>query len=417
AVLLATGTAVPYATRLAARAAGRRQAGARADLSTDLLEIVEGAPEIALAGRESDWEDRARRSGDALERLQRRDALGGGVAAGLGAFACSAGALAVLAVSAPAVESGALAGVLLAAVTLLALGAFETVAPLAGAAARIDACADAALRVSETEAREAPVRDPERPLPCPRRGALELEGLGFRYGAGLPLVLDGASLRVEPGTAVALTGASGAGKSTLGELLVRFRDPVKGRVALDGLDLRSLAQDDVRAQVRLVPQDAYMFATSLRANVALGRPAASDEELVSALGMVGLGDWLGTLPEGLATELGERGERVSGGQRQRIAAARALVAGGRFLVFDEPTAHLDPRSARALLARLAAHAHETGSAVVVITHEREGLDPFDAVLELRDGDIRPVPRLRSSPGRAHGRAPMPSAGRRPSVPA
>jgi ABC-type multidrug transport system fused ATPase/permease subunit len=179
-------------------------------------------------------------------------------------------------------------------------------------------------------------------------------------------------------------------------------------VRLGGRDVREAAADELRAAVRLSPQDAYLFTTTLRDNVAIGRAGASDAEIVAALEAVGLGEWLAELPDGLATEVGEAGARVSGGQRQRIAAARLFLAGSppggsasaaggrrtgrgegsgvRFLIFDEPTAHLDPAGAADLQRRIAALAAD-GPGVLAITHEAHALDAFDEVLALRGGRI------------------------------
>ncbi|MFN8162609.1 MAG: thiol reductant ABC exporter subunit CydC [Solirubrobacterales bacterium] len=386
-ILLAAGVLAPALTRWSARAAGRRQAGARAALGTELVEIASGAAEIAVAGREREWIERSERASAGLARLQRRDAFSGGLAIGLGTALAAGGAVLMTAVAIPAVESGALAGVMLAALALLAMGAFEAVAPLGAAAASIDACAAAAARIEGVLEREAPVRERSSPLPLAPAGALELRGVRFRYEEQAPWVLDGADLRLPPGRAVALIGPSGCGKSTLAELAVRFRDPVEGSVLLGGTDLREAAGEEVRGAVRLSPQDAYLFTTTLRDNVAVGRTGASDEEIAAALERVGLGDWLRALPEGLATEVGEAGARVSGGQRQRIAAARLLLADARFLIFDEPTAHLDPEGATALQHHLAALAADGGPGVLVITHEAHDLSRFDEVLVLDRGRI------------------------------
>jgi len=389
AMLLAGGVLVPLLTRWSARAAGRRQAAARAGLNAELVEIAAGSAEIAVAGRERDWIERADRAGAGLARLQRRDAYSGGLAVGLGTSVAVGGAVAITAVAIPAVGSGALAGVMLAALALLAMGAFEAVQPLGAAAASVDACADSALRIETVLEREPPVRDPDTPRAL-AGGELELRGVRFRYAEEAPWVLDGADLSLRPGRSVALLGPSGCGKSTLSELLVRFRDPSEGSVALGGVDLREAAGEEVRARVRLSPQDAFLFTTTLRDNVAVGRGDASDEEIEAALTGAGLGEWLASLPDGLATEVGEAGARVSGGQRQRIAAARLLLAEADFLVFDEPTAHLDPEGAAALQRRLAALAREGGPGVLVITHEAEDLSPFDEVLKLEGGRLGPA---------------------------
>jgi thiol reductant ABC exporter CydC subunit len=400
--LLATGILVPLVTRRANRRAGRRQAAARAALGTKVVEIATGSAEIAVAGRADDWIARAECSGAELASLQRRDALSGGLAAGLLTAFAGATVVAILAVGIPAIGSGALPGVMLAALALLAMASFEAVAPLGAAAAGIENCAAAAGRIEAVIDREPPVREPERSgsgaavEPFLRIGkerlhtvpSLRFADVRFRYEDDGPWVLDGVDLTLSPGSAVALLGPSGAGKSTMAELAVRFRDPQRGRIELGGVPLPDLPGDDIRAAIRLAPQDAYLFTTTLRDNVALGRVGAGDVEICEALAAVGLGPWLDSLPDGLDTEVGEAGAKVSGGQRQRIAAARLFLADADFVVFDEPTAHLDPEGAADLQRRIAALAAvDRGPGVLVITHERAALDAFDEVHELRGGRI------------------------------
>jgi len=382
--LLAGGVLVPYLTRAAARAAGRRQAACRAELTASIVEATGGAAEIAMAGREHDWIARGDRASRSLLRIQRRDAISGALGAALMNAITGLTAVAVALVAIPAVNAGELSGVLLAAVILLALAAFESVRPLAAAAASIDACAAAASRLEEAIERPVPVADAGRPLELPANGDLELRDVRFRYVTDGPWLVDGAYLRLRPGRAVALLGPSGCGKTTLAELLVRFRDPAAGAVLLGGTDIRDAAQQDVRSAVCLGSQDAHLFASTLRENLAIARPDATRAELEHALERVGLAPWLSSLPDGLATGVGEHGAKVSGGQRRRIAAARLLLCRARFLIADEPAAHLDPLAAAALLGELVREAR-SGRGVLVITHERHGLDRFDEVLRLRDG--------------------------------
>jgi ATP-binding cassette, subfamily C, bacterial CydC len=384
--LLIAGLVVPHLTRAAARAAGRRQAADRAALTATIVEAAGGAAEIAMAGREHDWIERADREGARLARLQRRDALAGGLAGGLNTAVTGLTAAGVALVAVPAVRDGALAGVLLAAVILLSMAAFEAVRPLAAAAASIDACAAAASRIEDVLDAPVAVADPAAPVDLPADGALELRGVRFRYGEGGPWLLDGVDLRLVPGRAVALLGPSGAGKTTLADLLVRFRDPVAGGVALGGVDVRDAAQGDVRAAVCLGAQDAHLFAGTLAENLALARPGAAEAELERALARVGLGPWLASLPDGLQTTVGEHGARVSGGQRRRIATARLLLCAARFLIADEPAAHLDARGAAALMGELAREAR-AGRGVLVIAHEPQGLECFEKVFILRDGRL------------------------------
>ena len=229
------------------------------------------------------------------------------------------------------------------------------------------------------------MRDPVHPIPIGETGVLRLEDARLRYDERGPWVLDGVSLELQPGRRVALVGPSGAGKTTIANVLVRFQELDGGRATLDGHDLGEYAQDDVRRLVALAGQDAHLFSTSIRENVRFARPGASDEEIAAALRRAGVWDWVASLPEGLDTYAGEAGDQVSGGQRRRIALARAFLSGAPLLVLDEPTAHLDRKTAEAILDDLLAGADDAG--LLVITHDEIGLDRFDEVLRLENGRI------------------------------
>ena len=162
-------------------------------------------------------------------------------------------------------------------------------------------------------------------------------------------MLERFDLRLEPGARVALVGPSGAGKTTVTNLLLRFLDPEAGRVTIGGRDLRELRQEDVRRTFALAGQEAHVFDSTIRENLRLARPQATDEELVDALRRARLDEWVESLPDGLDTLVGEEGTQLSGGQRQRLVVARALLSEAPVLLLDEPTAHLDPETAEALV--------------------------------------------------------------------
>jgi thiol reductant ABC exporter CydC subunit len=377
---------LPWLSAVAAARSARRQAPARARLTSELIEAIDGASELALAGQAPAHARRLKRSDARLARIARGDALAVSAAAAGGGVLAAAGVLAVLAVGIPAVHSGALSGVLLAALVFLMLGAYESILPLSGAARHLRRCAAAATRLHELTALRAAVEDPPHARAPSAGGALAIEDLSFGYEAGEPLLLEHAKLRIAPGEHVALTGASGAGKSTIGELLVRFRDPVAGAVTLDGVDLRELSQDRIRTAVVLCAQDCHVFNTSIRENLLLARRDAGERELERVLATVELDGWVAGLEHGLDTLLGNNGELMSGGQRRRLALARALLTRARFLILDEPTAQLDPRLARRLIANLLDADGDRG--LLVITHDPDALAGFDRVLSLSGGALR-----------------------------
>ena len=376
--LLTAGVAVPALSALQGRHAGRRQAAARGELTAELIELQRGAPELVVYGREEDALARIRRADAELVRLGRRDALTAGLADGLSIVVTGATVAGVLA----AAVAAPVDRVLVATLALLALASFEAVAPLAGAARELAGIAAAGRRVLDVTDREPAIRDPAEPAAARAKPPLALESVAAGYGDEEPVLRD-VALRLEPGRKVALVGPSGSGKTTMTRLLLRFLDPASGRVTAAGRDVREHRQADVRRLVALAGQEAHLFATTIRQNLLLARPNASDAELDEALARARLAGWVASLPDGLDTMVGEEGSRLSGGQRQRLVLARALLAEAPVLVLDEPTAHLDAATAQALMDDVLAAAGDR--AVLLVTHRPEGLEHMDEILELTDG--------------------------------
>jgi ABC-type multidrug transport system fused ATPase/permease subunit len=185
-------------------------------------------------------------------------------------------------------------------------------------------------------------------------------------------------LDLPPGTHVALVGPSGSGKTTVACLLARLVDPERGRVTLNGVDIRELGVEEYRRMVGLVAEDAYVFDTTIEENLRIARPDATVAQLRRALAQVRLLGWVDGLPAGLATTVGERGARLSGGQRRRLVLARALLAEQPVLILDEPVEHLDDAMAAAITADVLAAA--AGRTVLLISHRSFGLDAVDAIV-------------------------------------
>lgn len=413
AALAAPAVALPLLARRISADSIRRQAPARAALTAELIESVDGAAELAAMGRTPERVGRLRALDDRLAALTRRDARVAALGTASGGLLRGAGLVAVLAIGIASVRSGSLSGALLAALVLLVLGAQETLAPLPEAARRLHACAAASQRLDRILSKDPSTPAPRQAHPAaPRGGPLKLESVRFRYGPAEPWILDGADLQLAPGERVAVIGESGIGKSTLGELLVRFQDPVAGRVSLGGMDVRELDEADLRSQALLCGQEAHLFNTTVRENLLIGERDASPAKLRRALAAVELADWVQSLPDGIDTLLGQDGEQLSGGQRRRLALARGLLGSPRFLILDEPTAHLDRPLANSVMRNLLAATQ--GRGVLVLAHaEIAELARFDRVLTIEHGRLIGADDLALTDAPIDRRPPLPD---RPPLP-
>jgi ABC-type multidrug transport system fused ATPase/permease subunit len=222
------------------------------------------------------------------------------------------------------------------------------------------------------------------------RGEIELEGVWFSYAdeeepAEDAWALRDVDLHVPPGQTLALVGATGAGKSTFAKLVARFYDPQQGTVRVDGHDLRGVQQRALRRQLGIVPQEGFLFSGSVRENVAFGRPEASEEEIEAAIAAVGATEFVKALPQGLDTEVGERGIQLSAGQRQLVAFARALLAEPRILILDEATSNVDVRTEKTIERGLERLLH--GRTAIVIAHRLSTIRRAGKIVVLEHGQI------------------------------
>ncbi|NYI07353.1 thiol reductant ABC exporter subunit CydC [Allostreptomyces psammosilenae] len=372
--LLAAGVLLPAGAALAARRLGDRIAAARAELAVHGLDLLEGAWELAACGATARALARAGRPAAALARLERRS---GRVSAAVTAAGLLLQGATTLAVTLVAIGSG-VDEVRLAVLALTALAAFEAVGPLGEAAQRYVLLAPAVRRIGALLTAPVPGHAPPPRSPSGRirlrgvRVVFRPSGGGAARGDGGGVVaLDGIDWSVPAGRSVAVVGASGAGKSTLLGVVAGLVRPDAGSVELP--------------EARGAFQDAHLFATTIRANLALARPGASEAELRGALRTAGLLEWVATLPDGLDTPVGEGGRGLSGGQRQRLLLARALLADPPVLLLDEPTEGLDAAMADAVLR--AVLRTRRGRTTVVVTHRSEVLPEFDEVVVMDRGRI------------------------------
>ncbi|WP_035715015.1 ABC transporter transmembrane domain-containing protein [Azorhizobium doebereinerae] len=376
-------------------ASGRRvRARARAaqDALADASAYASEAVGAMRALQSSSAEPAARRRFDAAVEAAydaaRDTTLARALLTGVGIFLVFASVVAILWVGAQSVMAGTMSSGLLGQFVLYAVMAASGFGQLSQVWGEVAAAAGAAERIGELLAAQPAVRVPAQPAPLPARvsGAIRFEDVRFAYPARPDApALHGASFTVQPGERVALVGPSGAGKSTVFQLLERFYDPQGGRIVLDGVDIMGCDPVAVRHQIAFVPQEVAIFADTVRENIRLARPEASDAE-VEAAGRAALVDeFVARLPGGWDTLVGERGVTLSGGQRQRIVIARAILRSTPILLLDEATSALDAESET--LVQTALEHSMVGRTTLVIAHRLSTVLSADRILVMEGGQI------------------------------
>ncbi|WP_205856767.1 thiol reductant ABC exporter subunit CydC, partial [Phytoactinopolyspora endophytica] len=384
--LLVAGVVVPLLTIATSKRVAQQVAPARAELAARNVDLLHGSADLAVFGATGEALDEAERAAAELAKVERKAAL---TTAGAGAVAMlvqAATTVGVTVLALAAAADGSLSAVMVPVLALVTLISFEPVLPLVPAMRHFQESRAAATRVMAVLDAQPPVTEPARPLPAPRREAvIEVENLSVRYAADRAPALDGVDLRLEPGRRVAVVGTSGSGKSTLLAALMRFVEPSSGSIVIDGHEQSGYAGDDVRALITGVTQDSHLFHTTIRENLRLAAPSATEEQMRAALESARVLDWVDSLPKGMDTVVGETGGQVSGGQRQRLALARALLADPPVVVLDEPTEGLDADTADELVADLLESTHDRTT--LLVTHRLAGLDEVDEIVVLDAGRV------------------------------
>ncbi len=378
-LVLAVGGAAAYGlSRAGVTRAERGYVTSRAALSAAVVQTLQGARDLVLWQAAERALDRVDAAGAAVCRAATGSARAVATGRALAVLVSGLGVVAMARVGEAGLAHGTLSRPMLALLVLLPLALLEVVAPLADAGALSVRTRAADDRLARLASLEPAVRDPARPLSRPTDATVALEAVGAGWGAD-PAFTD-VTVTLGPGARVGVVGPSGCGKSTLAAVLLRFLDPALGVHRLGGVDARDLRLDDVRQVTGLVDDDPHIFSSTLAENLRLARPEAEDAALEAALRAAQLGPWLDGLPDGLHTRVGDGYAHVSGGERARIGLARSLLADQPVLVLDEPTAHLDSGTARAVTEDLLAAS--SGRTLVWITHGSIGLDQMDRVLDL-----------------------------------
>jgi ATP-binding cassette subfamily C protein CydC len=355
-------------------------------LGAEAVDLLHGLRELLAFGARSAWLARLGDHDAALLAAKAAHSRRAGLEHAASDALTSLGVLATLLVGATLVQRGDLSPALLPVAVLLAATSLLPVASVLEVVRDLNLAAAAAARVSALLAAPSPLveRALAEPL-APILPAVCFDDAGFRYAPGLPRAVDGVSFAVEPGETVAIVGHSGAGKSTLASLLLRLRDVEHGAVRIGGHDVRDLPLRTLRQLVGAVPQDVYLFDTTIRENLRMGAPGASASDVERAARAALAHDFINELPGGYDARVGELGARLSGGQRQRIAIARALLRDTPVLVLDEAVSSLDAQSEEELTAAIAEA--RRGRTFLVIAHRLSTILSADRLVVIERGRL------------------------------
>ena len=383
---LIVGLLLPLLAQFLSRTPGQQIIEQRADLQSQLVDGIQGIADLLAFGRGMDRLKQISITGKTYGAAQKQMARISGVHSALGILFTNLGVWVVLLLVISQVTAGNIKGVMLGTFALMTLASFEAVTPLPLAAQMWTASREAAKRLFEAVDAEPAIKEiGDQRVEISSSTNLQFSNLLFSYPNQLKPALQDVSFEVPARKSIAIVGPSGAGKSTLANLLLRFWDYDSGEITLGGKSLKALNQDDVRKQFALVSQSSYFFNTTIRENLRLGRGSASSQEIEAAARAAQIHEFIMSLPKGYDTLISEQGLRLSGGERQRLAIARALLKDSPILIFDEPTANLDPQTEKQVLDTL----FETmqGKTSLLITHRLVGLEHVDQILVMDNGRV------------------------------
>jgi ATP-binding cassette, subfamily C, bacterial CydC len=377
---------VPFWLAKRAGEQGRAMLAALGEVNAEVVEGVQGLRELAVFGAGPAFLQRLMRRTRLVNAIQMRYGKRAGLEQAAIDILLALAVLATVATGLVLILKGALGFTLYPMAIVLAAAALAPITEVTQTARKLGELRAGADRVATIFHQQAQVADCGTASPAIVTDPLvRFEAVSFGYGSGRNPVLDSFDLELRPGETVALVGASGAGKTTCANLLLRFWDPQQGRISVSGCDIRDLPLEALRRKVTLVPQDVHLFSGSVADNIRLGRPESSDAEVEHAARLAQAHEFILALPDGYATQCGERGTRLSGGQRQRIAIARAFLRDAPILVMDEAVSNLDSESEAAL--HLAMETVRRGRTVLIIAHRPSTIRRADRIVVLDGGRI------------------------------
>ncbi|MGD9900522.1 MAG: thiol reductant ABC exporter subunit CydC [Calditrichaceae bacterium] len=383
--MILAGAGVPLLTHFLSRNPGRQLISIRSALNENIIDGVQGITELLTFGQADNHFDKLNELNKEYLRLQRKMARINALHESLTGLLMNFSVILMMYIAIPMVELSLLDGVYLSVIILGVMAAFEAVTPLPESLQYLSNSLEASGRIFE-------ITDTHPKISGPPPGELTTSGfdlsvknLSFGYDTSDEQALTDISFDIPEGGTLAIVGPSGAGKSTLINLLLRFWDYTEGNISLGGTDIRHFNREDLRKFFSVISQNTYLFNETIKQNIALARPDASDAEIIGAAKSAQIHDFIMQLPDGYDTWTGEQGHRLSGGERQRIALARAYLKNAPVLILDEPTANLDVFTEQKVLGSF--RELSRNKTTLLITHSLSGLEKMNDIIVLKSGKI------------------------------
>ena len=375
------GIGVPLLTKQLSRGVSVGIMNYKAEQQELALDLFQGIGELQLYGKLPAHLTAMHNAETGKLQLQRKNAIIEGLHESLTGLLMNGALIAILWTLIPSISTGAVNGISLTVITLAVMASFEPFLPLPSTLKHLEADQHAGERLFEILDAKPETVAPATPLPFPTDHTIKAESLSFTYPGSTTKALDQLTFTVLPGEHIAIVGPSGAGKSTITSLFMRFWNSSKGSISIGGQNISLFDPEELRRNIALVSQKTYLFAETIRENLTLAAPEATDDDLKKALTAAGLSHFTTKLDEWC----GQHGMKLSGGERQRIAIARILLQSAPIMILDEATANLDGVTEREVTQTL--NAISAGKTLITITHRLKAMEQYDRILVLEKGNM------------------------------